>query len=317
MPDEPEVHGLLALMLLHDARREARFRDGELVLLADQDRSLWDAGADRGGARRRSTGRWRCAAADPYVVQAAIASLHAEEPRDWPQIAALYGELAGLTGSPVVELSRAVAVAEEQRSRGRPRDRRSPRAGGLPLPALDAGRAAAPPRPHRPRPATPTAARWRWSTTTPSGACSSAGSPSCADDLDAPGWIRTSDPRIRSPMLYPAELRGRGGALRESAPRGCDARHRPLHRGTNLGTIEPKPVKVAPMSSSIEGEEDLTRKQRREQAREQRKELEQAEAASAVRRTRLMQLGIVVADRRGDHRRDPRRHGRRLEQGTR
>ena len=54
MPDEPEVHGLLALMLLHDARREARFRDGDLVLLADQDRSLWDAGADRrraGGAR--------------------------------------------------------------------------------------------------------------------------------------------------------------------------------------------------------------------------------------------------------------------------
>jgi RNA polymerase sigma-70 factor (ECF subfamily) len=111
MPDEPEAHGLMAMMLLHDARRGARFRDGEVVLLADQDRSLWDA-------EQIATGR---AALDralalhgrgPYVVQAAIASLHADEPRDWPQIAALYGELARLTGSPVVELSRAVAVAE-------------------------------------------------------------------------------------------------------------------------------------------------------------------------------------------------------------
>lgn len=111
MPDEPEVHGLLALMLLHDARREARIRDGELVLLADQDRSLWDhaqitkgrAALDRALALR---GR------GPYVLQAAIAALHADEPTDWPQIAALYGELARLTGSPVVELNRAVAVAE-------------------------------------------------------------------------------------------------------------------------------------------------------------------------------------------------------------
>ena len=113
MPDEPEVHGLLAMMLLLDARREARFRGGELVLLADQDRSLWDTAqiADGRAALDRALalhGR------GPYVVQAAIASLHAEEPRDWQQIAALYGELARLTGSPVVELSRAVAVAEEQ-----------------------------------------------------------------------------------------------------------------------------------------------------------------------------------------------------------
>jgi RNA polymerase sigma-70 factor, ECF subfamily len=111
MPDEPEVHGLLAMMLLHDARREARFQDGELVLLADQDRSLWDAAqiADGWAVLDRALalhGR------GPYVVQAAIASLHADEPRDWPQIAALYGELARLTGSPVVELNRAVAVAE-------------------------------------------------------------------------------------------------------------------------------------------------------------------------------------------------------------
>jgi RNA polymerase sigma-70 factor, ECF subfamily len=113
MPDEPEVHGLLAMMLLHDARRAARFRDGELVLLADQDRSLWDTAqiADGGAVLDRALalhGR------GPYVVQAAIASLHADEPRDWPQIAALYGELARLTGSPVVELSRAIAVSEDQ-----------------------------------------------------------------------------------------------------------------------------------------------------------------------------------------------------------
>ena len=113
MPDEPEVHGLLAMMLLLDARREARFRDGDLVLLADQDRSLWDAGriaAGRAVLDRALTLRGR----GPYVVQAAVASLHADEPRDWPQIAALYGELARLTDSPVVELSRAVAVAETE-----------------------------------------------------------------------------------------------------------------------------------------------------------------------------------------------------------
>jgi RNA polymerase sigma-70 factor, ECF subfamily len=111
MPDEPEVHGLVAMMLLLDARRAARVRDGELVLLEDQDRALWDtaqiaegrAVLDRALALR---GR------GPYVVQAAIAALHADEPRDWAQIAALYGELARLTDSPVVELSRAVAVAE-------------------------------------------------------------------------------------------------------------------------------------------------------------------------------------------------------------
>jgi RNA polymerase sigma-70 factor (ECF subfamily) len=111
MPDEPEVQGLLAMMLLHDARRAARFRDGDLVLLADQDRALWDtAQIDRGRAvlDRALALRGR----GPYVVQAAIASLHADEPRDWPQIAALYGELVRLTGSPVVELTRAVAVAE-------------------------------------------------------------------------------------------------------------------------------------------------------------------------------------------------------------
>ena len=111
MPDEPDVHGLLALMLLLDARRDARYVDGDLVLLADQDRGLWDGGQIRSGQEALDRaialhGR------GPYVIQAAIASLHADEPRDWAEIAALYGELSRLTGSPVVELNRAVAVAE-------------------------------------------------------------------------------------------------------------------------------------------------------------------------------------------------------------
>jgi RNA polymerase sigma-70 factor, ECF subfamily len=113
MPDEPEVHGLHALMLLNDARRAARFDEGELVLLADQDRSRWDAAAiARGRAALDRSLALR--GAGPYVVQAAIASLHLDEPHDWPQIAALYGELARLTGSPIVELNRAIAVAEGQ-----------------------------------------------------------------------------------------------------------------------------------------------------------------------------------------------------------
>jgi RNA polymerase sigma-70 factor (ECF subfamily) len=111
MPDEPEAHGLLALMLLHDARRDARFAAGTVVLLGDQDRSLWDpepivvgrAALDRAIALG---GRGQ------YALQAAIASLHLEQPPDWAQIAALYGELFRLTGSPVVELNRAAAIAE-------------------------------------------------------------------------------------------------------------------------------------------------------------------------------------------------------------
>jgi RNA polymerase sigma-70 factor (ECF subfamily) len=111
MPDEPEAHGLLAMMLLHDSRRDARFRDGDLVLLADQDRFLWDSDQIADG-RTVLDRALRLGGRGPYVVQAAIASLHADEPRDLPQIAALYGELARLTDSPVVELNRAVAVAE-------------------------------------------------------------------------------------------------------------------------------------------------------------------------------------------------------------
>jgi RNA polymerase sigma-70 factor (ECF subfamily) len=111
MPDEPEASGLLALMLLHESRRAARVRDGELVLLADQDRSLWDA-AQIAQGRALLDRALALRGRGPYVVQAAIASLHAQEPRDWEQIAALYGELARLTDSPVVALNRAVALAE-------------------------------------------------------------------------------------------------------------------------------------------------------------------------------------------------------------
>jgi RNA polymerase sigma-70 factor (ECF subfamily) len=111
MPDEPEVHGLLALMLLNDARRDARFADGAVVLLRDQDRSLWDS--DQIAAGRAALERaLALGGRGPYVLQAAIASLHVDEPQDWPQLAALYGELARLTGSPVVELNRAAAIAE-------------------------------------------------------------------------------------------------------------------------------------------------------------------------------------------------------------
>jgi RNA polymerase sigma-70 factor (ECF subfamily) len=111
MPDEPEVHGLHALMLLNDARREARFDSGELVLLADQDRSRWDA-AQIARGREALERAFALRGRGQYVIQAAIASLHTQEPRDWPQIAALYGELVRLTGSAVVELNRAIAVAE-------------------------------------------------------------------------------------------------------------------------------------------------------------------------------------------------------------
>jgi RNA polymerase sigma-70 factor, ECF subfamily len=114
MPDEPEVLGLLALLLLHDARRETRVDEaGELVTLEDQDRGSWDreeiaegAGLVETALRRRRPG--------PYQVQAAIAACHATaataEETDWAEIAALYGELARLVPSAVVELNRAVAV---------------------------------------------------------------------------------------------------------------------------------------------------------------------------------------------------------------
>ena len=113
LPDEAEVHGLLAMMLLHDSRREARFGDGELVLLADQDRSRWNTEQIAGG-RAVLDRALALHGRGPYVLQAAVASLHAEVPCDWAQIAALYGELFRITGSPVVELNRAIAIAETE-----------------------------------------------------------------------------------------------------------------------------------------------------------------------------------------------------------
>jgi RNA polymerase sigma-70 factor (ECF subfamily) len=111
MPDEAEAHALLALMRLHHARRRARFVDGELIRLADQDRTLWDSdqiASGRADLDRALALRGRGA----YVLQAAIASLQFDDPIDWHQIGALYEQLSRVTGSPVVELNRAVAVAE-------------------------------------------------------------------------------------------------------------------------------------------------------------------------------------------------------------
>jgi RNA polymerase sigma-70 factor (ECF subfamily) len=113
MPGESEVHGLLALMLLHDSRRDARFAGGNLVLLEDQDRERWNAAkieAGRDALERALSLEGR----GPYVLQAAIAALHADRTPDRAQIAALYGELERLTGSPVVRLNRALALAESE-----------------------------------------------------------------------------------------------------------------------------------------------------------------------------------------------------------
>jgi RNA polymerase sigma-70 factor (ECF subfamily) len=115
LPDRPEPAALLSLMLLHDARRDARVdAQGDLVVLEEQDRGRWDHPQIAEGLalldaalRRGATG--------PYVIQAAIAALHARAARpedtDWPQIAALYQALARHTESPVVELNHAVAVS--------------------------------------------------------------------------------------------------------------------------------------------------------------------------------------------------------------
>jgi RNA polymerase sigma-70 factor (ECF subfamily) len=115
MPDEPEALGLLALQLLHDSRRETRTgADGAILLLSEQDRSAWDRAAiDEGSTLVERA--LRCNRPGPYQVQAAIAALHGEAPTfdatDWSQIAALYGTLASIAPSPVVDLNRAVAIA--------------------------------------------------------------------------------------------------------------------------------------------------------------------------------------------------------------
>ncbi|MCT7659041.1 RNA polymerase sigma factor [Mycobacterium deserti] len=114
MPQEPEPGGLLALMLLHEARRATRTHDGVLVTLEHQDRSRWDQSLIREGVQTLEQAL-AVSRAGPYQLQAAIAACHATAPdvasTDWPQIAALYRELARLAPSPVVDLNRAVAVA--------------------------------------------------------------------------------------------------------------------------------------------------------------------------------------------------------------
>jgi RNA polymerase sigma-70 factor (ECF subfamily) len=114
MPGEAEVAGLLALMLLHHSRSAGRVSaEGELIPLSDQDRSLWSASEISEGVRVLEAAL-RSRRPGPYQIQAAIAACHAVAPdtdaTDWPQIAALYGELTRWTPSPVVELNRAVAV---------------------------------------------------------------------------------------------------------------------------------------------------------------------------------------------------------------
>ena len=112
MADEPEVYGLLALMLLHDSRREARVVGGELIPLAEQDRSRHDQAKIEAGRSALDRALALRSPAGPYVLQAAIASLQAEEDIDWNEVTMLYERLERLTGSPVVALNRAVAVAE-------------------------------------------------------------------------------------------------------------------------------------------------------------------------------------------------------------
>jgi RNA polymerase sigma-70 factor, ECF subfamily len=116
LPDEPEVLGLLALMLLHDSRRAARFRGDDLVLLPDQDRSLWNWEQLLAGSAlaARVAGTQVPGTRGPYALQANIAALQTEDWIDWPRVAGLYRELADVTGSPVVRLNGAVAVAEAE-----------------------------------------------------------------------------------------------------------------------------------------------------------------------------------------------------------
>ena len=131
LTDHPEVHGLLALMLLHHARRAARTSaDGWLITLPDQDRRLWDATLIAEGVQILQSALARDRLGE-YQAQAAIAALHADavshDETDWVQVVEWYDELVALTGSPVVRLNRAVAVGEAD----------GPRAGLVALAALD------------------------------------------------------------------------------------------------------------------------------------------------------------------------------------
>ncbi len=127
MPDEAEAHALLALMLINHARTAARFQGGELVLLDDQDRSLWDEERIEEGRGELERAVALRGGSGVYVLQAAIADLHLRVPRDWEEIALLYERLERVTNSPVVTMNRAIAVAELE----------GPQAGLAVLDALD------------------------------------------------------------------------------------------------------------------------------------------------------------------------------------
>jgi RNA polymerase sigma-70 factor (ECF subfamily) len=220
---EPEVIGLLALMLLHESRRATRATtDGELVLLDEQDRSQWDRARIAEGValteralRSRPIGR--------YAVQAAIAAVHAEaaDPAatDWPQIVGLYDVLLALEPSPIVELNRAAAVAmRDGPARDSRSSTRSSRAASSPTtctrtpraPSSSAGSAAATRRrPH-------TAVRSSSRTRSPSGDSSSAGCASWGSPLRRP------DARLATPA--PSDTARRRAGTR--APASCDRRGR-------------------------------------------------------------------------------------------
>ncbi|MEV1004572.1 sigma-70 family RNA polymerase sigma factor [Nonomuraea sp. NPDC050202] len=237
LPDQPEAHGLLELMVIHHARRRARFRDEDLVLLDDQDRSLWDQ-------RQIAEGRAVLDRAialggrGAYVVQAAIASLQARERIDWPQVAALYRRLAGLTGSAVVELNRAVALAQAG----------DPAAALGVVDRLDLDgylyfhstrgellrRLGRPPRP-----GPPMAGRWSWPPRPPSGASWAAGSNSSEGMDVCPSALSRRRGALTWEVNCPAFVRGslderwtRSLAAHRSrrALRRRRAARRPVHR---------------------------------------------------------------------------------------
>ena len=160
MPDEPEVLGLLALLLLTEARRPARVGpSGELVTLAEQDRSLWNREliAEGHDLVRRCLRRNR---PGPYQIQAAINAVHTDgAATDWTQVLALYDQLLAHAPTPIVALNRAVAVAEVHGPGAGARRHRGARPAGLPPAARHPRRPAGPPRPRRRRPAPPTTRR--------------------------------------------------------------------------------------------------------------------------------------------------------------
>ena len=220
MPDEPEVAGLLGLMLMHHSRRDARLGpDGELMLLEDQDRTRWQrAEIEEGLALARRAG-----AGGVYGVQAAIAAEHARAPTaadtDWVRIALRYDRLVELTASPVVELNRAVAIAmAEGPERGSGRSTRSRGWSGStpttcstpPRPSCCAGWAAGRRRPPATR------ARSSWPATRSSGASSSAASRSSASAPTPPPTHER--PGVSALAHTPGRSRGVAAASAARAP---------------------------------------------------------------------------------------------------